>query len=54
MSKKELEDSIICKLFDLEETFIKVSNEFKELARLLMNYRKSIDTSDSRIKEEQE
>ena len=52
MSKKELEDSIICKLFDIEEIFIKVSNEFKELTRLLMNYRKSIDTSDKRIKED--
>ena len=52
MSKKELEDSIICKLFDLEETFIKVSNEFKELARLLMNYRKPIDTSEKRSQED--
>jgi len=39
--KAELEESIISKIFDLEETFEKVSHEFRDLARLLMRYKKA-------------
>ena len=43
--KAELEESIISKIFDLEETFEKVSHEFRDLARLLMRYKKAGEKS---------
>lgn len=38
MENKELQNKIVCKVFDLEEKFIEVSATFRDLARLLMKF----------------
>ena len=47
----ELEEAIICKVFDLEGAFLKASQDFRDLARLLMRYKKSINMSERRTTE---
>lgn len=41
MSKKELEDKLICKVFDIEQKLNELADLFKDSARLLMRLQDS-------------
>ena len=40
MIKKELEDDLICKIFNIEKSFNELANHFKDSARIMMRLRR--------------